>query len=193
MDYEEIKKEAISCQKCDLSKTRQNVVWGDGRENAKIVFIGEGPGTNEDLQGKPFIGRAGMLLNELLRGIEIKRDDVFISNIIKCRPPGNRDPTPDEIKTCYPYLDFQINHIKPKVIIPLGRHSAKLILERYGIKFEGISKEHGRVHEVSTSFGRLNIVPMYHPAAAIYNQYLLPVLKKDFEVIRNLFKDEEYK
>lgn len=188
MEYELVKREAENCKKCGLHTTRNNVVWGHGNINAKVMFIGEAPGSQEDLQGKPFVGRAGGLLTELLNKIDIEREDVFISNIVKCRPPKNRDPTLEEIKVCYPYLGFQIDYIKPKVIIPLGRHSTKLIMEKYNLNFEGISKEHGRSYKVSTSFGDMFIVPMYHPAAAIYNQYLKPTLENDFNIIRNLFK-----
>jgi len=188
MNWEEVEKEALSCKKCELWKSRTNVVFGDGPKDAKTMFIGEAPGFYEDKQGKPFVGKAGKLLTELLNKIGIQRNEVYITNIVKCRPPNNRDPLPEEVKACYPYLDFQINHIKPKVIVPLGRHAAKLILEKYGLEFEGISKEHGKVHEVSTLFGKIYIIPMYHPAAAIYNQYLRPTLEKDFEAIRNLFK-----
>lgn len=188
MDYEGLERQAKECQKCVLSKTRTNVVFGDGSTSAKIMILGEAPGSNEDLQGKPFVGKAGQLLTEILKKVGIDRKDVFISNIVKCRPPGNRDPLPEEIKACYPYLDSQIEYIKPKVILPLGRHSSKLVLEKYNQTFEGISKDHGKIHQVSTSWGELLVIPMYHPAATIYNQSLKPVLEKDFENVRNVFK-----
>ena len=181
MKFEEIKKQAENCRKCDLWKTRTNVVFGEGPTNAKVMFIGEAPGFNEDKQGKPFVGRAGKFLDELLTAAGLKREDVYITNIVKCRPPNNRDPTDSEIKACYPYLDFQISHINPKIIVPLGRHASKLVFEKYGLIFEGISKEHGKPREISNLFGKLKIVPMYHPAAAIYNQSLKGVLIEDFK------------
>ena len=180
MEFEEIKKQAEICRKCELWKTRTNVVFGEGPEDAKIMFIGEAPGFNEDKQGKPFVGRAGKFLDELLKAANLKREEVYITNIIKCRPPNNKDPTDEEIKACYPYLDFQINYIKPKVIVTLGRHSSRIIFERYNLAFEGISKEHGKAKEITNLFGKLKIIPMYHPAAAIYNQSLKSVLIEDF-------------
>ena len=181
MKFEEIKKQAENCKKCDLWKTRTNVVFGEGPTNAKIMLIGEAPGFNEDKQGKPFVGRAGKFLDELLKIANLKREDVYITNIVKCRPPNNRDPTDEEIKACSFYLDFQINYIKPKVIITLGRHASRVIFEKYNLYFEGISKEHGKAREVSNLFGKLKIIPMYHPAAAIYNQSLRSILIEDFK------------
>ncbi|MCD6575701.1 MAG: uracil-DNA glycosylase [Nanoarchaeota archaeon] len=181
MEFEEVRKQAESCMKCDLWKTRTNVVFGEGPANAEIMLIGEAPGFYEDKQGKPFVGRAGKFLDELLKAANLRREEVYITNIVKCRPPNNRDPTDEEVKACYPYLDFQINYIKPKVIITLGRHASRVIFERYNLTFEGISKEHGKPREVSNLFGKLKIIPMYHPAAAIYNQSLKSVLIEDFK------------
>lgn len=181
MEFEKMKKQAENCKKCDLWKTRTNVVFGDGPTNAEVMLIGEAPGFYEDREGKPFVGRAGKFLDELLKAANLKREEVYITNIVKCRPPNNRDPTDEEIKACYPYLDFQINHIKPRVIIALGRHASRVIFERYNLEFTGISREHGKPREVSTLFGKIKIVPMYHPAAAIYNQSLKGVLIEDFK------------
>ncbi|MBR9707616.1 MAG: uracil-DNA glycosylase, partial [Candidatus Diapherotrites archaeon] len=119
------------CTKCVLHETRTNTVPGTGSTSPKIMFIGEAPGANEDLQGKPFVGRAGNLLTQLIESINLTREDVFIGNILKCRPPGNRNPKPEEIKTCTPYLERQINALKPKVIAPLGTFSTNFILNHY--------------------------------------------------------------
>jgi len=183
MEFEEIKSQAKNCRKCNLWESRTNAVFGDGPTNAKVMLIGEAPGFHEDQQGKPFVGRAGKFLDELFKVANLKRENVYITNVVKCRPPNNRDPTDEEIKACYPYLDFQINYIKPKTIITLGRHASRIIFERYNLTFEGISKEHGKPREIFTLFGKLKIVPMYHPAAAIYNQSLKSVLIEDFKKV----------
>lgn len=186
MEFETIKDNTLVCKKCNLWKTRTNVVFGEGPKNAKIMLIGEAPGYNEDKQGKPFIGRSGKFLDELLEISKLKRKDVFITNIVKCRPPSNRDPTNEEIKACYPYLHFQINYIKPKIIITLGRHASKTIFEKYNLIFNGISQEHGKIYTVHTLSQELKIIAMYHPASAMYNIKFKEVLKEDF---RKLFKD----
>ncbi len=180
MDVEKQKK--IIKEKCELCNGK-NVVFGDGPLDANIMFIGEAPGFNEDRLGKPFVGRAGKFLDELLKTVNLNRRDVYISNIVKCRPPKNRDPTPEEINQFYPFLDLEIKEIKPKIIIPLGRHATKTIFERYNLKFDGISVEHGKIYKVSTLFGEIKIAPMYHPAAAIYNPNLKDVLKEDLKKI----------
>lgn len=176
---ENLQQEASECKKCTLWKTRKNVVFGDGAPSS-IMFIGEAPGFNEDASGKPFVGRAGKLLDELLNKIGLTRNNVYISNIVKCRPPENRDPYPNEIKVCFPYLEKQIEIIKPEVIICLGRHSSKQILEKFNQKFSGITQDHGKHFIVSTLYGKIIIVPMYHPAAALYNPNLKEDIIKDF-------------
>lgn len=163
-------------------------VIGEGSHSAKIIFIGEAPGKNEAKTGRPFVGRAGKILDELLVGAEISRDDVYITNIVKDRPPENRDPTEEEIKSYGPYLDRQLEIIKPKVIASLGRFSMKYILDKFNcIENElPISQLHGRVIDTDTSFGPIKIVPLYHPAASIYNQHLREQLFTDFAVLRSL-------
>jgi DNA polymerase len=165
---EEIGDVVRSCTLCALHKGRTNAVPGSGSANAGILIIGEGPGFNEDQQGLPFIGRSGKLLDELLAAVPIVREDVFITNVVKCRPPDNRDPLPDEVVACRPYLERQIELLDPRVIVTLGRHS---LLRFYP---EGkISKDHGKILQWE---GRI-LFPLYHPAAGLRN----PAIKKQLQ------------
>ena len=171
---EEIASEVISCTRCALSETRTNAVPGDGSSTAAVMFIGEGPGKNEDEQGLPFVGRAGKLLDALLAEVPLRREDVYITNVVKCRPPGNRDPEPDEVAACMPYLMAQIEMIDPRVIVTLGRHS---MLRFYP---EGkISNDHGRIIRI----GPRVLLPVYHPAAALRNPKLNETLREDMKRI----------
>jgi len=144
---EEIK----NCKRCNLWKTRNNIVIGEGSLNADIMFIGEAPGYYEDKQGRPFVGKAGKILDELLNSVELKREEIYITNILKCRPPGNRDPLPEEIKACTPYLDRQIEIIKPKKICTLGNFATNYIFSSFGLKPESIGKIHGKVFKARIS------------------------------------------
>ncbi|MCK4902958.1 MAG: uracil-DNA glycosylase [Thermoplasmatales archaeon] len=185
---EKMEKIAISvenCRKCDLYKTRNKPVAGDGAFNTKILFIGEAPGRNEDLQGKPFVGKAGKILDDLLDSIGMQRGDVFIANILKCRPPNNRNPLSNEIKACTQYLGSQITLIQPKIIVPLGNFAASYIFEKFGLKIDKISNTRGKVFETNTIFGNIKIIPMYHPAVATYNPNTINILKEDFRVIKD--------
>ncbi|MDD4358221.1 MAG: uracil-DNA glycosylase [Candidatus Pacebacteria bacterium] len=177
---EEIKE----CKKCSLHMTRNLPTIYCGNTKSKIVFIGEAPGKNEDETGVPFCGRAGNILDELLESINLKREEVYITNIIKCRPPKNRDPEEGEIKKCKEYLDKQLEMIKPKVICPLGRFSSKYILNKYLSESYEIGEVHGKVFKIND----LIIIPMYHPAAAIYDNKKLDILKKDIKKIINSLK-----
>ncbi|OHA95654.1 MAG: hypothetical protein A3C62_01710 [Candidatus Zambryskibacteria bacterium RIFCSPHIGHO2_02_FULL_39_16] len=165
-------------------KNKYFPVIGEGNHSAWIMFIGEAPGENEAKTGRPFCGRAGKVLDELLVSAGIERKDVYVTNIVKDRPPGNRDPLPDEIEIYAPFLDRQIEIIKPKVIATLGRFSMQYVMSRYGLEFEldSISKLHGKVFTTD----KFKVAPLYHPAAAIYNQHLLDTLKEDFKVLKNL-------
>lgn len=174
------------CRKCPLGNLRTNAVPGAGSYDAKVMFVGEAPGYWEDQKGLPFVGKAGKVLNELLAGIGLSRDDVYITNIVKCRPPNNRDPTEEEIRACAPYLDMQIDVIRPKVIVPLGRHSMKYLLEKFGFRAEPISKIHGKTFEARTLFGKIVIMPTYHPAAALYKPPIREELRKDFAKLAKL-------
>ncbi len=190
MTLDEIAVQVRTCTKCPLYKTRTNAVPGDGNPHAKIMFIGEAPGMNEDLQGKPFVGAAGKLLNTMLEKAGLERSEVYITNIVKCRPPENRDPLPDEKEACSPYLDAQIGQIQPHVIVCLGRHSAEYMFTKYGLEFPGITKARGQPYKVDSLFGHFILFPVYHPAATIYNQQLRPTLEHDFEVLRGLINNE---
>lgn len=163
-------------------------VIGEGSHDADIMFIGEAPGKNEALTGRPFCGAAGKLLDELLESIEIPRKDVYIGNILKDRPPNNRDPLPEEIAIYAPFLDRQIEIIQPKVIATLGRFSMEYIMKKYGLQsdLQPISKIHGKTFSVGSLFGSITIVPLYHPAAAIYTRALMDDLKEDFQVLKEL-------
>ncbi|MDD2694700.1 MAG: uracil-DNA glycosylase [Anaerolineales bacterium] len=168
----QVAREVATCEKCELHFSRKNAVPGEGPVNAEMVFIGEGPGFHENEQGRPFVGAAGKFLEELLAKIGLSRQQVYITNVVKCRPPGNRDPKPEEVEVCTnAYLERQLQAINPKVIITLGRHSMGLYLAN-----AKISDVHGQALRVK---GRL-IVPMYHPAAALHQASLKPVLENDF-------------
>lgn len=161
-------------------------VLGEGSHFASIMFIGEAPGKNEAKTARPFVGAAGKFLNEMLEGVGIKREDVYITNIVKDRPPENRDPLPEEILIYGPFLDRQIEIIQPKVIATLGRYSMDYIMRRFRLDFdiEPISKAHGKNYEAKTNYGKVKIIPLYHPAAALYNGSMREVLKKDFEILK---------
>lgn len=186
----ELKKETGECRRCSLHKTRAKVVFGTGPVDAKLMIISEAPGYWEDQKGEPFVGAAGKVLNELLLSVGIKREEVYIANLLKCRPPNNRDPQPEEIKVCTPYLERQIEIITPEVICPLGRYSMRFLMEKFGLKdeIEPISKIHGKVFEVKNLFNSLKIIPLYHPAVATYNPNMKVVLKKDFQILKDLNK-----
>lgn len=169
---EQVAAEAAVCKLCDLQYSRKLAVPGEGPANAQIMFIGEGPGFHENEQGRPFVGAAGRFLDELLASIKMRRADVFITNVVKCRPPGNRDPKIEEIEACSGYLERQIQALRPKVIVPLGRHSLASFLPN-----AKIGEVHGRGVK---AHGRL-IVPMYHPAAALHQASLRQVIESDFK------------
>jgi uracil-DNA glycosylase len=168
--------EASGCVRCPLHAGRTNVVFGSGNANADLMFVGEAPGMHEDLQGLPFVGRAGKLLDQLLEEVGLQRSDVFITNVLLCRPPGNRDPQQDEIDTCKPYLHRKIELIEPKVICTLGNFATKLITRSQ----RGITSVHGRpqVHELGGQTVR--VFPIYHPAAALRSTRTLEELREDF-------------
>ncbi|MHC1635254.1 MAG: uracil-DNA glycosylase family protein [Candidatus Methanospirareceae archaeon] len=180
-ELKRIEEEIKACKRCNLWATRRNPVVGDGNPRARIMFIGEAPGAKEDMQGKPFVGAAGKILDSLLASINLRREEIYITNVLKCRPPGNRNPNKGEIKACSPFLYRQIEAIKPEIICTLGKFATDFVFERYKIKKEGgISKLHGRVYEASG----VKIIPLYHPAVAIYNAEMRNTLREDFKVIK---------
>ena len=181
----EIKEEVLKCQKCLLYRGRNYPVIGEGNHKTKIMFIGEAPGAQEDKTGRPFCGAAGKILDELLGSVNIKRENVYISNILKCRPPSNRDPQKEEIEACCSYLERQIEIIKPKIICPLGRYSMQFLMEKFGLEneIESIGKIHGKVFKTKTILPGLFLIPLYHPATVIYNLNMKEILKKDFKIL----------
>lgn len=187
-----IRDEVVALKNSPLYKFRiesKNLpVIGEGDHFAKIMFIGEAPGRNEAKTGRPFCGRAGDILNELLASVDIKREDVYVTNIVKDRPPQNRDPLPSEIEIYGPFLDRQIEIIQPKIIATLGRYSMNYIMPKLGLslELEPISKAHGKVYDAETGYGKIKVVPLYHPAVAVYNSHTKDVLKKDFEVLKSI-------
>lgn len=169
-----------NCQKCSLWKSRNKVVAGEGSLSAKILLIGEAPGKNEDLQGRPFCGDAGKFLDHLLALAKLERKDIFITSVLKCRPPQNRNPKQEELNACFPWLEKQIKILKPKLIILLGRYALKKILPEIG----DISRLHGRYLQRGKDIYFIS----FHPAAALHQQRLKRVLEKDFKKIPEIFK-----
>jgi DNA polymerase len=161
--FRELAEVACACTKCPLAATRTQVVFGVGDPHADLVFVGEGPGAEEDRQGIPFVGRAGQLLTRLVEGIGLGRDDVYICNVVKCRPPGNRDPLPAEIDACRPYLEAQLDFLEPRVVVTLGNFATKLLLDTK----VGITKLRGQEHPFRG--GRAELIPTLHPAAVLRN------------------------
>jgi uracil-DNA glycosylase len=179
----ELYREVAVCQDCELARYRNRAVPGEGPEDADLFFIGEAPGWHEDQQGRPFVGPAGQFLDQLLASIRLRREDVYIANVIKCRPPQNRDPLPSEILACRKWLDRQIEIIQPRMIITLGRYS----LARY-FPHESISKIHGKARKI----GNLICYPMYHPAAALHQSSLRQIIETDMlQIPRVLAQTEE--
>lgn len=182
MSLDELRKECLDCKNCKLCETRTNVVFGIGNPNAKILFIGEGPGENEDLQGQPFVGRGGMLLDKMLSVVDLSRDkNIYIANMVKCRPPKNRDPEEDEVSACRPWLNKQIELIDPKIIVCLGRVAAIRFIDP---NFK-VTKEHGQFIEKD---GRL-VMGTFHPAALLRNPNQKPAAMEDFFALQAKIKE----
>jgi DNA polymerase len=178
--FPELERDALACQKCALAERRTQVVFGVGDPAADLMFVGEGPGEQEDLQGVPFVGRAGQLLTRLIEGIGMTRDEVYIANVVKCRPPGNRDPLPAEIEACSPYLEAQLGFIDPVVVVTLGNFATKLLLETK----EGITKLRGREFPFRE---RATLIPALHPSAVLRNGgAALAQARADFVLIKRV-------
>ena len=175
---DELRVQVESCRRCPLCDGRTQTVFGVGTPHARVMFIGEAPGKNEDLQGEPFVGAAGHYLNELLGCAGLRREDVFIANVLKCRPPGNRDPRPEEIQTCTPYLREQTRTIDPEVLVTLGKFSTQFVLKTQ----VGITRLHGRVQRA----GKFLVFPIFHPAAALYDGAKREALENDFVTLGQL-------
>jgi DNA polymerase len=174
--------ETAGCTRCRLSEGRTQVVFGVGNPNADLMFVGEAPGFHEDQQGVPFVGQAGKLLDSLLGGIGLTRADVYIANVLMCRPPGNRDPAPDEIESCEPHLFRKIELIEPTVVATLGNFATKLLSG----KQTGITRVHGQEQETHLGDRQVLLYPLYHPAAALYTPAMLQVLQEDFRRLPEL-------
>ncbi len=186
-ELKQIEEQIRNCQKCGLCQGRTNAVPGYGNYSADILFIGEGPGKSEDEQGRPFVGAAGKFLTVLIESIGLRREDVFITNVVKCRPPNNRDPLQDEVDTCWEYLEKQIKLIKPKLIVILGRHSLARFLPDIAI-----SAAHGQAKRIKGLWSEKQVIfPIYHPAAALYNPKLREVMLADMAKIPILLKKLE--
>jgi DNA polymerase len=179
-DLERLAAEIARCQKCPLARGRTHTVPGEGPSNARLMFIGEAPGFHEDRLGRPFVGPAGQFLEELLRSVGLSRDQVYICNVIKCRPPNNRDPLPEEIEACRPYLDRQIELVQPRVIATLGRFS----MARY-LPNASISQIHGRPRRI----GDVIVLPLFHPAAALHQPRFREAIEQDFQKIPDLLRE----
>jgi DNA polymerase len=180
----DVASEVVVCTKCVLWRSRRNAVPGEGNPRARAMFIGEAPGSSEDVEGRPFVGAAGKFLETLLLGIGLSREDVFICNIVKCRPPRNRVPKPLEVGTCTSYLLRQIKTIKPEFLVTLGNCSTDYILSRAHLPFSGITSVHGQFHQVSLDEARVKVFSTFHPAAALYDAKYKDQLISDFDILK---------
>ncbi len=181
ISFDDLKKSIQECEKCSLSQSRRHTVFGSGNKKARLMLIGEAPGNEEDLKGLPFVGEAGHLLDKILAAIDFKREEVFIANILKCRPPRNRDPEPDEVRSCYPYLKLQIEHIAPKMILTLGRVAAQTLLGTS----KTIQSMRGQVHHYTT----IPVMVTYHPAALLRNQEWKKPVWQDMQSLRKYYDE----
>ncbi|MEG0070571.1 MAG: uracil-DNA glycosylase [Raoultibacter sp.] len=178
---EELRSQVEGCHRCPLAEGRTQTVFGAGNPNARVLIIGEAPGKNEDLQGEPFVGAAGKYLNELLGYAGLARDDVFIANVLKCRPPDNRNPQPSEIEVCTPFLREQTRTIDPDIIVTLGNFATKFVLKTD----RGITGLHGKLYQA----GKFKVFPIFHPAAAIYDRGKRDALETDFRTLGEMLKE----
>jgi uracil-DNA glycosylase family 4 len=176
--------EVVVCRKCQLWKSRKNAVPGRGNPSSRIMFIGEAPGRSEDVEGQPFVGKAGKLLDALLSQIGLSRERVFITNVVKCRPPRNRQPKPLEIETCTPYLDKQMLTIKPQFVVTLGSHSTSYVFSKAMLPFSSITQVRGKLYKAIILGLQLTVFPTFHPASALYNPEYKEILEHDFQLLR---------
>jgi uracil-DNA glycosylase len=194
-ELEKLKEECLSfCQQHSLAEEGSQMVFGEGNSEAKVMLIGEAPGYNESISGRPFCGAAGGVLDELLQKVGLKREELYITNLLKLRPPDNRNPQEEEIQEFTPFLNKQIEIIQPLIICPLGNFASRWILQKYGLDSQllkegkriGISKFHGQVFSAQSLFQELKIMPLYHPAVATYNPLMKEILEKDFRKLKEL-------
>ncbi len=192
-EYQRLIEEIRTCTRCSLHRTRTNPVPGEGPLDSELMFVGEAPGRNEDLEGRPFVGQAGKILTAMLNRIGLSRSQVYITNVVKCRPPGNRDPKPEEIRACLPYLIRQIKLIKPRIIVTLGRHAGKTLYELAGLHWPGMSRAHGVARNAVIDGLQVILFSTYHPAAALYKPDIRKVLESDFDKLRDLLGEDRRK
>ena len=183
---EKIHEQILKCEKCPLSRTRKHAVPGEGNPESGIVLIGEAPGRWEDIQGRPFVGRSGNLLDRMLTEVGLDRSKVFITNIVKCRPPENRRPKREETETCSPYIHKQLEIMAPKILMPLGNTAGEWVFGKYGLEWPGATRANGQVFELSTLFGRLIIFPAFHPAAILRNPNQTEGYRQVFKKLKTL-------
>ncbi len=179
-EYKRLVEEIARCTRCPLHRSRKNPVPGEGPLDARVMVVGEAPGRKEDEEGRPFVGPAGQLLNRLLELAGLRREEVYITNIVKCRPPGNRDPAPEEVEACLPYLRRQIRLIKPRLVIAVGRHAARTLYRLAGLPWRSMSQQHGEVRRARLEGLEVLLAATYHPAAALYKPQLREILERDF-------------
>lgn len=186
---DELARDIAACRRCRLWSFRRNTVPGEGTHRAGVMLIGEAPGYHEDLQGRPFVGDAGRILDRLLTRAGLSRCDVYIGNILKCRPPNNRDPTPAEVQACTPYLRQQLDLLRPQLVVALGRFATAFMAAEAGIPFTSISKMRGNPFAVALHGHPTVVVPTYHPAAALYNPRYRGALDEDFAAVKTLLAE----
>ncbi len=180
--------EVRDCRKCELYRSRVKPLCHGGSPDAEVMIIGEAPGYHEDLCGRPFVGKAGKVLDKLLDSIGLSRDKTFITSIVKCRPPSNKDPAAEQIRACKPYLERQMQIVRPRVIVPLGRFAGMFVFGKYNLEWKRISEVHGRVYCVKSLFGSIWIVPLYHPSVVLYKPEMMDVLVGDFGAVGRCIK-----
>jgi len=185
---EAIARQIHLCRHCGLCDNRLNTVPGEGDPESPVVFVGEAPGREEDEQGRPFVGSAGKLLDRLLEEAGLGREKVYIANILKCRPPGNRRPKSEEMRACAQHLEAQLQVISPVIVAPMGNSAVGHMMKKYGLKRGRIGRVHGEVLPVEASWGRVCLFPLYHPAAVLYNRRLQQELKKDLESLKGILE-----
>ena len=188
-EMEALNLEIKNCKKCSLWETRNKPLVGDGSINAKILFVGESPGYNEDKIGKAFVGEAGKVLDQLFNIANLKRSEIYITNVLKCHPPKNHNPNRQEIDSCIQYLHRQIKTIKPKIIITLGKYASQEVFADFNLEFSRISEMHGRIFETETSNRKIKIIPLYHPAVACYHNEMFDMLKEDFRKLKYILDE----
>jgi len=181
--------EVTVCVKCPLWKGRTKSVPGEGSSEADVMFIGEAPGKWEDIKGRPFVGEAGKFLDSLISELGLSREQVFITNVVKCRPPKNREPKPNEIQTCTPYLDRQIRLIQPKFMVTLGNHSTAYIFSKAGLAFSGITQARGKFHETYVLGMKISVFATFHPAASLYSAKYKEQITDDFKLLKQRLKE----